>query len=380
MQDDRENKPSASELYRIVGCGGYLQFKRGALNHVQRQPHPDDELGTLTHLVLSNEGNGAERLPTDHARWVVREALAIRDRMHRELFGDSPTEVIKEARFWLRDISGNKVFSGQLDYGAISRSDSSALVVDYKSLYGDTPEADSNWQLTGQAASLYEDMKAQGVTLKTIFCAVIQPCVNRQPSLVKYEAGDMVDMAALVRRRLREAEIPNMPRTPGSHCKFCPMAGACPEAQAFGMVLYNRNLLARIEWLQADEVARLLPMFPTLTKVMEAVKERAEGMAAVGELPGYAMKDGYIRTDIKDIPGFYADMQNYCEVPKEEFYRNLRVSKEGIEELFRENYVKRHGGTRKAASDIFEELVTKHGERRPTKARLVAVKTTAQIT
>lgn len=146
------------------------------------------------------------------------------------------------------------------------------------------------------------------------------------------------------------------------------------------VTLYSGAPLSRVNSLTAEEIVRLLPTFPVISKVIEKVKERAEAMAAAGLLPGYEMKDGHVRTEVTNILDFYSAIQEHVPIGREEFQRNLRVSKEGLEEMFREKYVQGNGGTRKAASELFKELVTRYGDQRPTKARLVAVKQKAQVT
>lgn len=379
MPDERENKPSASDMFRIVGCAGYLQLREKVGPLPPRRDH-DSDLGVLTHEVLRNEGRGIENLPTDKARWVVDEALHIRDKFVRELFGDQPVRIVKEERFWMQDTNGHRIFSSMLDFMAIDQERALALIVDYKSLYGDTDDAESNWQLLSQAACAVEQLKRDGLALKGVYATIVQPNITTSPSLVKYGEQQLTDIGLLVRRKLRESRHKNASRTPGNHCKYCPVAGYCPEAQSMAIVLYHTNALDRVEQMTSTEIARLLPVFPVVNKVMERVRARAEELAAAGELEGYVMKDGYSLTEITDIPGFYEAMKTECGITRDEFFRNLSATKEGLETIFRDRYSASTGNSKKKASERFKELVAEYGEKRQTKARLVAVKEKAQIT
>lgn len=378
MTDPRKNKPSASELYRVVGCQGYLQAKESM--PVQNTQSEDAAIGSLIHDVLKDEGRGAERLPNDYYRWVATKSLELRDRFVADVFGESPIEVMREERFWLLSRDGDGIFSGQADFAAVDRQEGTVLVVDYKTMPGDVDDADENWQLLSLAACLSETLARSGCHVKQAFGAIIQPSVNQSPMLVQYNEQQITDLGALARRKLREAAMRGAPRTPGPWCKFCPVAGHCVEAQAMSVVLFKGGAIERVKSLTPEQITKLLPSFPVINKVMEAVRARAEELATAGELPGYEMKDGYVTTFVKDIPGFYDRLRSECTLTKEEFFANLKVSKEGIEELFRDRYSKQNGTTKKAATEKFKEIVSQFGEARPTKARLVQAKQQAQLT
>jgi hypothetical protein len=380
MTDVRENKPSASEMFRVVACQGYLNFKQevGPIAEVESD---DARLGTLVHEVLKNEGSGSDRLPDDSARWVVSQALSIRDGFIRDVFGGNPIEVIKEQRFWMLDRDGNKIFSGQVDFAAVDRTNKTLLVVDFKALYGDTDPAESNWQLISQVACMSEEMKRDGLLIKGAYGAIVQPRIESAPPLVSFTEQQITDVGLLVRRKLRESSFVNTPRTPGQHCKFCPLSSRCPEAQAMSLVLFNGNPIEKVAALTPEQIARMIPTFPVVMKVMDAVKARAEQLAAAGSLPGYELTDGYNVTVVTDIPGFYEKLKENCGITRDEFFRNLKVTKDGLEELFITRYSAAQGCSKKRAGEVFKELVLQFGEQRPTKARLVAAgKTRAQIT
>lgn len=375
MTDERQSLPSASEMYRIAGCAGYLSFAR---QHGKTSESQDAALGTAIHEVLKNEGVGADTLPTDHARWIVSKSLELRESMAAQVFGSNPIEVLKECRFWSRNPAGDNIFSGKGDWVGIDQSNSVALVVDYKSLYGDTDAASENWQLMTLAACLEDHFNHEsGTGFATIYGAIIQPAVNLQPELVAYSHQQVVDAGQLIRRKLREAAMPFAPRIPGNHCKFCPAAHECPEAQSTAAVIYHSNLIDKVSALSPTEISRLLPTFPTVLKVMEKVKERAKELAEAGELPGYELRDGYEVTTVTDIPGFFEALQAECGITKDEFFRNLNVTKDGLEQIFRDRWSVQTGLSKRAAAIRFKEIVATHGTTCKQKPRLAEIKQTS---
>lgn len=366
-EDPRRSMPSASGLGLIVRCHGSWKASRGLppLPQTEEAEYGDECHSAFAGTTLIKDLDSAQKQQT------VLDAMKIRDRLYEAII---PTEgadmTFTEERFWLKDPDGLPAFSGQVDWAAWHES-GKALVLDLKSLYGDTPPPESNWQILGQGVAFFQEMDRRGHKITELYAGIIQPRITHKPDLVRYTAEQLWGSVRTVQRYIYEAtERPDTPRIPGNHCVFCPAAGMCVEAQSMSAMLLYESPMMAVDKLSPEQLATILPKINVIARICTQVRARAKQLAEAtpGAIPGYEIKLIDSSLTIDDIQGCYEKLKHL--VTKEEFRARLKMPVTSIRDLFIERYSKLHSTTIKAAAEEFEKLVAGHSSRGPQQKRL----------
>lgn len=309
----------------------------------------------------------------DDKKWVVRAADEIRRKLVAELLTESgdPDYTVVETRFWL-EIFGTKMFSGQLDWARLCGE--TALVLNLKSLYGEHPVADENWQLAGECMIYYDHLYEKGYIVKELYAAIVQPRATKVPELVKYTREDLERLRPIIRGHLYEAtERKDPPRYPGGHCRHCPANGVCVEAQAM-LAVGVRNIELSVDKLTPEQMASILPRLNLYDALAKAIRQRAKQLAVAtpGAIPGYEIKEVDSPLVITNAQGCYSTVSDL--VTKEEFRQLLEVPVGALRELFCDRYSRSKNVTLRDAAEVFEERIGPYAVRGPQQARLTKVK------
>jgi len=233
MNDPRRGATSASNAAADAACPGRHLAQRGMPERVSQ----DSESGRAVHEALS----GKEVKLTPEQIETKEACQRIEEKVVGQFFGTESgrmvPKVFREERFWVQIpvVGGNSVIcehSGQPD--VVMRAGPKALIIEYKTLFGDVPESPENLQLRDQA------VLARGKLLvKEIGVVVIQPHVTHQPVLCMYDEGAITRAAQEMFARVVASNNPNSQRHPGEQqCKFCLAKRNCAPYQAWagGMV------------------------------------------------------------------------------------------------------------------------------------------------
>ncbi len=160
-------------------------------------------------------------------------------------------------------------------------------VGDYKNGFTPTPGA-LKWQARGYARGALElfDCKIETVTV-----AIIQPndFENGPIKEETFHALDLYDFTEEAREMLAKTKVPNAPRTPGDHCRFCKGANTlkCPEF-ADGAVAACRNKFDLIEPpsnMDSVELGRRLKELTWIKLYCTKLEALANAEAFKGNLP-----------------------------------------------------------------------------------------------
>lgn len=287
----RPTHETASSLARRAFCPGSARLERGMLD----QPTFDSQRGDRVHAALRvRASDGGPSVSTD--AWLgandeEQTCIGILARREADAVGpwlqDFGPEfrVYREQRF---TIEPDK-FSAQLD--VVYVWEKAAIILDYKTGWGDVPDSAENHQLLGQVAAFVSSFDA-GKEPPLVLVGIVQP--GEPVSLTGYDAEQCQQAIVEVLRIIGETEAANAPLRPGEQqCKYCKAAHVCPALAEQAMAL------ARIA--PPDEVALMPPgrMAVTLDacvlaeRYVDAIRAEARRRLAAGDLvPGWMLEPG----------------------------------------------------------------------------------------
>ncbi len=305
-EDVRKGATSASNALADSLCPGRHLAQRG----IPEPPASEDaSTGHRIHAALANKPSGsgdelqkltlAERDMFDSCREIEKK-IAI------QFFGDSPQDyrVFRHDRLWLPN-SGKPGFlshSGEPD--VVFRAGTKALVADYKVLTGDVADASSNMQLRDLAVLV----AGHYAPLDQIATVIIQPLVTHSPEVALYTLPDLERAYGELVARVKASNDPKSPRVAGEvQCKFCRAVGRCKEnavwrAAQLPAVIEPAAQVALFsiprELWNPEQRALAASVVSPLGKFAEDLKEYLKPLAGEGQIPGWGLTDGRLKTPI----------------------------------------------------------------------------------
>lgn len=298
--DERGGCTSASNAAADELCPGRFQAQLGLTINGDNEYA---SLGRKVHraLALREPADLNVRERETYDRCVQIEAQLLN--LLTPLGGKAPI-CLREHRFWMSWDRGDRTFrhSGKPD--VVYRNESLALILEYKTLFGDVPEAPSNKQLRDQVVLV--DRNADLPPLQAVYAGVIQPGVTMTPETCVYRRIDIDRACADLKRRVEACWAHEPPRYAGTtQCEHCEARLHCATYQQWAGALVpgllsvlnvpvaNWSPEQRAIFCQRESVAR-----KWLDETKDAIKELMvkEPLA----VPGYYLKPGSIRKVIKD--------------------------------------------------------------------------------
>lgn len=245
MKDERRGRPSASTMARTAACPGWLREAAKA------PPAPETEeakLGTKLHAYIANEP--CQPL-TEEEHQLIRPMMRGLDHAYTVagIYGQ-PGVTIKECRLWHQASN----WSGKPDEVTVLPVDHVALVVDFKTGWGDVDEADSNMQLRALAVLVWMHYHCDEV-----YAAIVTPH-STQPGVARYDDDDLVTASEQIYDIVAKSDLPNAPLVAGDHCQYCPAALAmtCPVYVAQSTMAVDAVVPPAVTKKEvSDKVARL---------------------------------------------------------------------------------------------------------------------------
>lgn len=307
-------------------CPGSLALCR---EHPEDYATRDAEIGTRVHKLIEDhllgtravvEGEGPDaKIAADILRKAAPVVAAWRD-----LYPSDVERVYVEERFWNKD-----QWSAKVDAAFVRPYRRSALILDWKSGWGDTTPSHSNIQLMAQAATLGCDKRF--VQIDSISVAVVQ-AHRPTPLVVEYDYQGLRNAFVEIERILAVASAPGVARIPGAkQCTFCPAKVHCPE------VKQDMAQLTTVEPKELSDpvaIAHLLERCTMADKVIDAIREKAKSMARMGiEIPGYRLVPN-TREKVSNIFGIWEKIQGYTT--PDYFAKRCTLTKKDLEEMVEE--------------------------------------------
>lgn len=326
MKDERLNLPSASSIEALALCPGRWKMTRDL---PETDPGDDANRGTEIHAILAGEIDGsAAKFPDS-----METALALRKTAESLIaeWGNGDDRIV-EHRVWLRE-GIRPIISGKPDLVVLD--DMRALVIDFKTGWGDVEVSAANLQL--RTLAVLVDSEYGGFSEITV--AIVQ--TGHRPEPCVYSAGDIAHAETELRAILAAAKAPDAPLVPGeTQCQYCRARATCPAA--------TRELaeVAAIEpatqWpaLSPGEKARLVESAKLAKKIAEEIEKRAKAdlEADLEAVPGWTLKPGATRHTITHADEAYArlahemtvaEFTDLCTVPigklADLYYRKLKA-------------------------------------------------------
>lgn len=186
-------------------------------------------------------------------------------------------------------------------------------VIDYKTGWGDTPEAADNAQVRVYAV-------LSGWT--DVYCHVVPlTAVTTTTHFDKQGVRLAQDEIAAI---LSECSDDNAQRCIGDHCRYCPAhgMGACPESQKLPVTADNalNSMVLDIKTMPAEQIGAALEMMEAVRRLQkspawEAVDAEAKRRLAIypAAVPGWQLVDGDNRRTITDTGKAFLALAAYPE-------------------------------------------------------------------
>lgn len=268
MNDERDNRPSASSFERLLQCPPSHRMALG----IPDTTSPEANEGNRIHSWLSGS---AEQL-TDDEQECADKCNELAGKLRETTFAGSIPKIYIEERFWF-EADGKKLFSGKFDYLAINKAQ--ALLIDYKTGRVPAVEASKNLQLRSMVAIL-----TQHFYLESVRVAIIQPRAHPQVTECVYDASAMRAASDEMLAIVQAADDANQSVRAGSHCKYCKAKIVCPAAQCV-VVPGNVNGTA----ITNVQLSVWLEHCDTVDMFIEAIREESKRRDAdnPGCIPGW---------------------------------------------------------------------------------------------
>lgn len=341
-KDEREGIPSASKLGALALCPG----RHNAEKFLPSTSSAAALNGEIIHEVAAILVAGGA-LPSRANAVQIEEAGKLVDAFYKirsEVFPHAEHEVpdIIEERFWLKDLDGNKIMSGQLDIGVLRSHQ--ALISDYKTGWSAVDPAAENLQMRGYAVLLKEAYPE----ITSVCVAIIQPNTGA-PTLARYDNEDLMRARLEIMSILRLANDENAPRVAGAkQCQYCAAKATCAEYNAAFVApvpaITGYQLTAK-DWSQ-EQRAKFCEMLPEITAWIDDRKAELKLLAANGEVPGWKVGSGKETSKVKDAGLAYQAVADVLDAAQFTAACSISLPK------LRKVYAKASGLTEKAAKEI----------------------------
>lgn len=261
--DERKCLPSASSFHRVVLCPGSVSAENAIPKLANNSSFAIS--GTRIHKALADDSKYGEADISDFSESEKQTYHLCKDQ--RQIVIESWSrqgfcEKIIEERFWLHD-GLNRIASGQPDL--IIVEDARALVIDYKTGFGEYDEIEGNWQLRFLAVLAYVNLKS----IDEVTVCIIQPNTIKNPTLCLYSKRDLILSKSLIFQAIDDSKKINAPRNSGlSQCKYCRAKLTCPEA--------NRSIQTLNTWkpVTPEDKAKRLELFLIAEGIIETEREQ----------------------------------------------------------------------------------------------------------
>ena len=331
MDAERKGLPSASSMDRYNRCDASLPLEKLLRKRNELPEDQDSDAashGRLIHTICEEMWDDAESVLGRYEDQHIREAAAYvteaRSIAVRAWGSDDEGRVILEQRMFLADETGVPYVTGQADVVWVREKE--ALIIDYKTGWGQLPDASDSWQLMTYAA-----MVAQEHEVVSVRVAFIQG--GRVASEHIFSKPDLDTLIAFVLPGLLLLREDN-PFESSFHpdpdgCKYCPCRLRCPALNAQFMLMEPKKSVDDI-FLPSLANTQLEEMKVALTQL--AAFERAlndEMLARAEENPEafaqFYMAPGRGRRTVTDASALCEQLLADGAEP-EDIYKAIKLS------------------------------------------------------
>lgn len=229
--DERDGKPSASAMTRIVHCPASF--------HLNSAEMPENSgaaaEGTMLHRIMELTYTPKRTTAEQAELGKLNEALTP-DQEQAILIVENELEATNafaggwqrytEQRLW----SHVNTYSGQSDMLAISPDGFSAVIIDYKFGRGEVESAERNYQLAALAV-----LAADNYGCENVRAMIIQPRAadkSKRVTVCEYSKADIISARDAIESAVARALYAPAPlQVTGYWCNHCPSSYRCKAAQ-----------------------------------------------------------------------------------------------------------------------------------------------------
>ena len=346
--DERHGMPSASGMYRLENCPASFRMEQG----VKGETSASAEKGTDLHAKLET-GEDGETVSDD---WVLETARRQIEELEADWIQAQLREDVKpmvqthvERRLamtqmggvvWTEDHDGPFIFTGKPD--RISVLYTRALVVDFKSLWGDHAAAEQNAQLRNLAVLVARKFRCTDVRV-----AIVQPRKGK-PTVADFDAEGLSNAYNVLRFVLQAAEHATLAnRKAGNWCQHCKAKAHCDVFHDKALThvkpltidlpsdpsVAKKAMLDKALGLRPDELVNLYDHLKYAEWYVAAIKTAARLKVLSGEMEGLMeLQPGVEREKITDLGLVWTRMQK-MGVSADEFAAASTMTKKAVEPL-----------------------------------------------
>ena len=300
--DERGGWTSASNAQYDLLC---------AARHLKQAAVPDPEkrtkdaaAGDRLHLaLLKRDPTG---LSTDE-RDRYEATCVLEDKLVADYFGEHSDKArrtaLREVRFWLKiGTPTGKLLKHSGKPDVVYRYLTKAMVLDYKSLYGDIPASQENMQLCDLAVLV----RGHFVLIDEVAVAIIQPALSSSPDVCYYNKEQLARAEAALFERVAKNNDPAQEPVAGElQCRYCRAKKYCGAYNRFAGNLVP-GMMALLEVPAVNWTPAQRAEFLDKRKIAQQwLDDRADEIKAILEkdpdgAPGYKLKPGAVREAINN--------------------------------------------------------------------------------
>lgn len=329
--DERRGCTSASNALPDSLCIGRHLAQRGC-------PRTDNQYSATGDRVHAALATGSAEGLTASERDTFERCLEIERKKLVEFFGEDAAKAKafreipgapEKSRLWVvvKDSNGN-VYEHSCRPDVFYRLLDRALIIEYKTLFGDVPESPRNLQLRDQQVIVRNTLLITG----DIGVVVDQPHVEADPQICVYDNAASKVAEQQMYERVIASNQPDAPRTAGEvQCKYCLAKSRCKQYLDFSSALVPAMMsLCEIPmdmWRpehRAAAAAALKPARDFLDMIEEFVKKGLETDPAF--CPGWYLKPGNITEAIVDAEACFQRFVKLGGTP-ELFMQAVKITK-----------------------------------------------------
>lgn len=323
--DEREDRPSASSMERLMLCPGSHQASRG----IDGAKSEAADSGSRIHALIA--GDKVENITNDEEQMAWR-CNTIADRLVLNTFYqklEDCSDVSREERLWAMSSKTFKSYSGKGDL--MVTHGEKGLVIDFKTGRGEVSSTPENMQLRTLAALMYAN-GADGVN--NIGVAIIQPLVTEWPIVAWYEKEALKDAQKQINAIVKAAEAEGAPRIAGEkQCLYCPARARCPEAN--NAIATMTVLPSSLAELTSEQLSQKLDACILADTVVACIREEARHRIESGEdIDGWEMKAGAMKETITKPEAVFAKF-THMGGTSEQFMAAVSIAKGKLQDAVR---------------------------------------------
>ncbi len=278
------SKIGASSYYRWRACPGSVRLSEGIPSRTSSYA----EEGTQAHEVGAHVlTSGAWPMGIgEEMRAAISVYIDTVQEDIRSVIGKTTAEVLVEHRFDLSSI--HRGMYGTADCVVYYPDTYHLAVYDYKHGAGIPVEVhdngEPNEQLTFYGLGAIRSIERPVHTVEIVIVQPRCPHPDGEVRRFKFSAIELLDFASDLKEAALRTEDPNAPLVSGSHCKFCPAAGVCPEVHKNALAIAKEEFSPALSY-DVDKLAHTLNWLPVLEDWIKNVREFAYGEALHGRTP-----------------------------------------------------------------------------------------------